>query len=63
MASVTSGMYVLVKTLSEDGKKLVRQGKTKNKDILIGAKILVYFDSGEKSLVTIDKLEIVGYYD
>ena len=53
------GMYVTVK--DKDGN--LHQGKTKNFDKLIGAKMLVYFDDGSKGLIRIDKIKVEGYYD
>lgn len=52
-------MYVTV----TDEKGVLHQGKTKNFDKLIGAKILVYFDDESKALIRIDKIKVVGYYD
>jgi len=56
MKTVTSGMYIIRKSDT-------KQGKTKNADKLVAGKICVYFDDGSKELVSLHNINIVGYYD
>jgi len=59
MIQAKGGMYITYKDKDDN----LCQGKTKNSDKLVGAKICVYKDNGEKILLFLNKIKIEGYYD